>query len=172
MEGPTSCVIPIENSESKRDDIKFLIPKSESVFDNAPSMESAENKSLNLSPQDQIQNVYFTTPNYIVDHTKSLSFEPAKRNLSSADLATPTFLIKETHITLQPDATRPFIVTKDCEGEKERKSLPFTIDEVSICEGGMLSSPIIWKNKSIRPNYYAYRKLKDWNKSEVHVIPE
>ena len=168
-----SCVIPIENSESKRDDIDFLISKSADVFEDVSSNDSLpENESLHLSPQDQIRNVYFTTPNFIVDHTKSLSFEPAKRSWGSTDLATPTFLIKETYITLQPDSTRPFIVTKDFKDDNERKSLPFTIDEVSICEGGIEASPIIWKNKATRPNYYAYRELRDLNKSELHIIPE
>ena len=173
FDGPISCVLPLENSESKRDDIDFLISKSADVFENISNDILTENGFSYSSPQDQIRHIYFTTPNFIVDHTKCLSFEPAKRSRGSTDLATPTFLglDGESHITLQPDATKPFIVTKDINSDQEKKSLPFTIDDVSICEGGIESSPIIWQDKT-RSNYYAYRELKDLNMAQVHIIPE
>ena len=174
FEGPISCAIPLEDSEGNQDDVDFLISKSVDIFETVSSEESStENGCSFLSPQEHIRCIYFTTPNFIVDHTKSLFFEPVRQSRHPTDTVSPTFLSfdNESHVTLFPDATKPFLITKNINNSKKIESLPFTIDEVSICEGGIESSPIMWKDKG-RSDYYAYRQLKDLNKSEVHVIPE
>eukprot|EP00547_Thalassionema_nitzschioides_P008181 CAMPEP_0194228780 /NCGR_PEP_ID=MMETSP0156-20130528/43548_1 /TAXON_ID=33649 /ORGANISM="Thalassionema nitzschioides, Strain L26-B" /LENGTH=3225 /DNA_ID=CAMNT_0038961301 /DNA_START=77 /DNA_END=9754 /DNA_ORIENTATION=- len=52
-----------------------------------------------------------------------------------------------------------------------RRSKPFRIEDISICEGGIESSAIQWEDGA-KTGYYIYRTLVDSYKSEIHIIPE
>merc|ERR1711957_35487 len=52
-----------------------------------------------------------------------------------------------------------------------RRSIPFRVEDITICDGGVESSAILWEDQS-RSSYFAYRKLSLNNQSEIHIIPE
>ena len=70
-----------------------------------------------------------------------------------------------------PDATKALILSKNIDGNKKRRSLPFTVEDISICTGGVESSPIVWEDKT-RSEYYLYRKFADNNRTQIYIIPE
>jgi vacuolar protein sorting-associated protein 13A/C len=58
------------------------------------------------------------------------------------------------------------------EGEEGlRKSSPFTVEDISISEGGVNSTPLAWDDGSLS-GFFAYRRLVTPYQSEVHVVPE
>ncbi len=55
--------------------------------------------------------------------------------------------------------------------EGVRRTLPFCIEDVPFCDGGVESSPIYWEDET-ESGYYTYRKFSSLNQSELHIIPE
>jgi vacuolar protein sorting-associated protein 13A/C len=52
-----------------------------------------------------------------------------------------------------------------------KRSQPFRVDDVSICDGGVESTSLLWEDGAAS-GFYAYRNLVSSYQSEVHVIPE
>jgi len=80
---------------------------------------------------------------------------------------------KGRRLTLLPKSSTPIhLVELTIKGnDGMRKSFPFKVDDISICEGGAESSAIMWEN-NIVSGYFAYRQLRSFGQSEVHIIPE
>jgi hypothetical protein len=54
--------------------------------------------------------------------------------------------------------------------EGVRRSLPFRIDDISICEGGVDCTPVKWEDDTYS-GFWLYRRLNSYQ-SEIHVVPE
>jgi vacuolar protein sorting-associated protein 13A/C len=131
--------------------------------------------------------------NYAVDHTGEILFEqlssdeaalrrsssdPDKRNRSvSAQISSPLGAFSTAffrgRVSLLPGSLVPIrLLHLTMEGEDGmQRSLPFMVDDISISDGGVDSTPIIWS--SGKPSgFFAYRHLVTPFQSEVHVIPE
>eukprot|EP00957_Ditylum_brightwellii_P135418 10325294-Ditylum_brightwellii.AAC.1 len=52
-----------------------------------------------------------------------------------------------------------------------RRSLPFHTKDIPLCDGGVESSPIKWKDSQLS-EYFAYKKLSSNCQFEIHIIPE
>jgi len=52
-----------------------------------------------------------------------------------------------------------------------KRTLPFKIDNIAICDGGVGATLIPWEDET-PSGYYAYRKLVTSDQSELHIIPE
>jgi hypothetical protein len=67
-------------------------------------------------------------------------------------------LIRLLHLTMEGD-------------EGIKRSHPFRVEDVAICEGGVDSTPMLWEDGTAS-GLYAYRNLVSAYQSEVHIIPE
>ncbi|GKY92337.1 hypothetical protein MPSEU_000204700 [Mayamaea pseudoterrestris] len=133
--------------------------------------------------------------NYAVDHTGEILFEQVssssatqfrrsfsyaasseRQSRSGRQLNAPLGafnLAQRYRISLLPDSHVSIrILQLTMEGDDGiRKGSPFFVDDVAICEGGALSSPLSWEDGR-KSGYFAYRKLLSSYQSEVHIIPE
>jgi len=158
------------------------------------SMESSgiEVAAPSLSP-DHVRTFYVTVCNYAVDHTGGILFEQlhastgAQLRRSSTDIGTDrrqsgqvsapfgAYGSRRHHgrISLLPNSNVPIrLLHLTMDGDEGiRRSAPFPIEEISICEGGVESTPLHWEDGATS-GYFAYRKLVNSYQSEVHVVPE
>lgn len=134
-----------------------------------------------------------TVCNYGVDHTGSILFEqvslsetrsPNRRGSGRQSLARSNLAISfpfsafaspngDRRISLLPSSRsliRILRMTIDGDNGLQRSQV-FRIEDVSICEGGLESSPIKWEDGS-KTGFFIYRTLVDSYQSELHVIPE
>jgi hypothetical protein len=139
---------------------------------------------------------YVTVCNYGVDHTGDILFEkvlPDERQRRSSQtietnafrrsitLPTPTPFSafastdNDNHISLLPGSAVPIRILQYLENVQGgmRQSLSFRIDDLSICDGGIESTPLFWDDNSTS-GLLAYRRLVGAvsYQSEVHIIPE
>lgn len=131
--------------------------------------------------------------NYAVDHTGEILFEqlssneaslrrsssdPDKRRRStSTQISSPLGAFPSAffrgRVSILPGLQIPIrLLHLTMEGEDGiQRSSPFTVDDISISDGGVDSTPITWD--SGKPSgFFAYRHLVTPFQSEVHVIPE
>jgi hypothetical protein len=137
---------------------------------------------------------FVTVRNYGIDHTGDVLFErvkvsteaslrrsssniPAIRS-SSTLLQSPPIGAYSTkqfrgRVSLLPGNEFPLrLLHLNMEGDDGlRMSLPFQIDDISICDGGIDSTPIKWEDGTLA-GFFAYRQLVTPYQSEIHVIPE
>lgn len=136
--------------------------------------------------------------NYAVDHTGDILFEqvakasatsparassihtgttPHRRSFHPPHLETIPFSAfsspyHQKRITLLPASDVPIRILKltmeDDVGTK--RSMPFTMEEIPLSEGGIESKAIIWADEN-RSSYFAFRRLSSANQYELHVIP-
>jgi len=134
-----------------------------------------------------VRSIYLTVKNYAVDFIESLLFEPSyeensqrqsknrssKMNAQILPWSAFSCPIRGRRITLLPEANQPIrLVELTIEGnEGMKRSLPFKIEEIAICNGGVESSSILWEDNK-PTGYYAYRLLKAYNQCEIRIIPE
>lgn len=87
-----------------------------------------------------------------------LSSYASKNGMRISLLRSSTDLLRILHLTMS--------------GENGvKRSKPFRIDDISMCEGGIESTAIQWEDGS-KTDYYVYRVLVESYKSEIHIIPE
>ena len=150
-----------------------------------------------IQPQTLATRSYCVTVcNYGVDHTGDILFEkllPSERQRRcsqsietnsfrrSITLSTPTpfsaYASKDsnTNISLLPGSAVPIRILQylgNAQGGL-RQSISFRIDDLSICDGGIESTPLFWDDNS-NSGLLAYRRLVGAvsYQSEVHIIPE
>lgn len=144
--------------------------------------------------QDDRRAFYVTVRNYAIDHTGDILFEQLQgsggaqlrrsstdidkgRRSSSAQVSAPFGAFRSQkhrgRISLLPGSHVPIrLLHLTMDGDEGlKKSTPFRIEEVSICEGGVDATPLHWEDGTAS-GYFAYRKLVNSYQSEVHVIPE
>mmetsp|Transcript_25326 Transcript_25326/g.37849 ORF Transcript_25326/g.37849 Transcript_25326/m.37849 type:complete len:1135 (-) Transcript_25326:532-3936(-) len=141
-------------------------------------------------PQELVRSIWLTVTNFAVDHTGDILFEQARYNAhrTNARLQNNKMLASKLHsvpfsafsskyhrrrITLLPNSTVPIhLVQLTMDGaDGMRRSLPFCIEDIPLCDGGVESTSIQWQDD--RPSeYFAYRKLSSNYQSEIHIIPE
>jgi vacuolar protein sorting-associated protein 13A/C len=148
------------------------------------------------SPTDETA-FFVTVYNYAVDHTgdilieqvsrpshhafrRSMSNDPSSHmrsslatRLVSAPLGAFSTTNRNLRVSLLPETDTPIrILQLTMEGDEGlRKGTQFCVDDIAICDGGALSTPMYWEDG--RPSgYFAYRKLVSLTQSEVHIVPE
>jgi hypothetical protein len=150
---------------------------------------------------DAMRSYLLTVCNYAFDHTRSILFEqvtyapsmsssnPRNSNLrqsltdsilgQSLTPVTPSpfsafaSMNRELRVSLLPSSRSLLrILQLTIEGESGvKQSQPFRIDDISICDGGIESSPVRWEDGS-KTGFFMYRTLVGLYQSEVHVVPE
>lgn len=131
--------------------------------------------------------ISFAVSNVGIDHTGEVLFESwdISQNLAMNDFSKkqprnfdlvyssfPSTLLKR-RLTLLPSSesyVRLLHLSMD-DDDGIKRSLPFCIEDVAFCEGGIESTPIYWTDET-ESGYYAYRKISTLNQSELHIIPE
>jgi len=136
--------------------------------------------------------------NYAVDHTGDILFEqvgkvsatsparassihagatPHRRSFHPPHLETIPFSAfsspyHQKRITLLPSSDVPIRILKlTMDGDiGTKRSLPFTMEEIPLSEGGIESKAITWADEN-RSSYFAFRRLSSANQYELHVIP-
>lgn len=146
--------------------------------------------SLSISPS-EVNNVFFITASYLaVDHTGEILFEQLLNNdknirssigsarHSSIHRGAPALAAfsgegYNRRISLLPGyRERIQLVHLSMEGDEGlRKSAPFSLEDISICEGGVDATPIKWENDT-DSGFYAYHRIVSSYRSELHVVPE
>ena len=143
-----------------------------------------------VEPKAPTRKVLITVCNYGVDHTGDVLFEAVsnqeerrkstaaasvhaslRRRSSVATNPCPysAFASLSRRITLLPHQRSPLrILHLTMEGDEGvRRSKPFYLDDISICEGGLESTAVNWEDDS-ESGFYAYRRLVDASQFEVH----
>jgi hypothetical protein len=167
-------------------------------FSNKSSGSVSSNDSVELSSPPPLSedwlNFFVTVHSYAIDHTGDLLFEQLVSSASATLHRSSTGF--ESHRTsgsaLQSPPTSAFssrnyrgrvsllprsdieirLLHLSMDGEDGlRKSLPFRIDDVSICDGGIDSTALKWEDGTLS-GFYTYRQLVSSYQSELHVIPE
>lgn len=189
----------VENREDLTEATFEHSDKTESSFEQEDSSlhrsHSLEvNESANPRTADAMRSYLLTVCNYGVDHTGSILFEQV--SLSNASGSNPRDSILRQSLTSSKMITSsPFSAYASTKGDLRISLLPssrslirilrltiegenglqrsqlFRVEDVSICDGGLESSPIKWEDGS-KTGYYMYRVLIDSYQSEIHVIPE
>lgn len=134
-----------------------------------------------LAEPDGHRTFFVTVCNYAVDHTGTVLLEQFYGDEAQGEIVErspvpySTFAshLHRSRITLLPRSTIPVrLLHLTMEGEKGiRATVPFKIDNVAICEGGISSTMIPWDDNT-PSGYFAYRRLVTSDQSELHIIPE
>lgn len=175
------------------DDLSTVLRKDDTYNTGDTSAYEDDNGPVELvEPKSATRNVLITVCNYAVDHTGDVLFETASdksgnRKSSSAlvqrsirrstmvprSCPFSAFASLHRRITLLPHQKEPLrLLHLTMEGDEGvRRSKPFYLHDISVCNGGLESTAVNWEDNS-ESGFYAYRKLVDAYQFEVHVIPE
>jgi hypothetical protein len=145
--------------------------------------------------EDDWRTFFITACHYAVDHTGEILFEQLQTSGSSAthrrsnsdqktsktsfhrQVSAPIGAYRSPRhrgrISLLP---APFVAIRflhlTMEGiEGLRRSAPFRIEDISICDGGVNSTRLNWDTGHFS-GFFAYRRLVNSYQSEIHIIPE
>jgi hypothetical protein len=131
---------------------------------------------------DAIGTFFITVGTYAIDHSGDLLFERVFSNRGSKSGSNATTVAplgayaQKYHIgrlSLLPgpkDLIRLLHLTM--EGATGfRKSVPFAVEDLAICDGGFESTPILFEDET-PAGFFAYRQLVRAYQSEIHIIPE
>ena len=185
MATPLLCLFPFgehQASGSKVPGSEFYIAEANSRLPNF-FLERINDDGEN---QDVVKGVHkpgprtylFAVANYSVDHTGNILFEQmasrSKRSSSTKKQSLPfsAFVEQESkrNISLLPTAEVPIRLIERG-SDTERRSAMFSVEEVSMSEGGAQATPLLWDDGS-GSGYFLYRRLVSSFQSELHVIPE
>jgi hypothetical protein len=131
-----------------------------------------------------LRTFYITICNFSVDHTGESLFgiidrtsprKSVRKDQKTTSTPLGAYRSNRHHgrISLLPPANEKIqLIHLTMEGETGmRRSQPFRMEEISIAEGGVNSSPILWENGQ-PSGLFGYQKLINGYQSELHVIPE
>jgi vacuolar protein sorting-associated protein 13A/C len=144
---------------------------------------------MNITDNDDtdpgIRTLSLAAENLGVDHTGEILFQAyflpeqqnrasfARRTSSNAGQYTFSSFSSSYHkgkISFLPESAVPLRVISISKKNHMRKTLPFMIDDIAFCNGGLESSPLFWDDE--KPSgYFAYRKLSLLSQMELHIIP-
>ena len=139
-------------------------------------------------------NFFLAVRNFGVDHTGDILFEHVKMSteptlrrkstisqsmrgantiLQSSPFGTYSSKLHKGRVSLLPSSDATIrLLHLNMEGDDGlRKSLPFQISDVSICDGGIDSTAVKWEDGT-PSGFFTYRQLVTSYQSEIHVIPE
>ena len=138
------------------------------------------------SNDESLRTFFVTVCNFSVDHTGEILFglvesEPSgsrRRNSTrKRGDSTPLGAYKSRRhhgrLSLLPEShERIQLIHLTMEGDVGmRTSQPFQIEEVSMSNGGVNSTPVLWEDGSAS-GFFVYQKLINSFQSEMHVVPE
>ena len=159
---------------------------------NSASNEAQVSCVTSSGSQGEVKKIIFSVENIGVDHTGDILFlkwneaqhtmdqslrRSRRRNQSYIESSHPlsafSSFIHKRRITLLPQSSVQICLLQlTIDGSSgTRRSLPFCIEDISLCEGGLDSTAIQWEGID-QSQFYAYRRLSSINQSEVHIIPE
>lgn len=136
---------------------------------------------------EKVRTIKISVENLGVDHTGDVLFESWDMNkhndisartgdVSNARNFTFSSYASALHkrrITILPSSNALIrILHLSMDGDDPyKRSLPFSIEDIAFCDGGLEATPLSWDGGS-ESGYYAYRKLSTLNQYEIHIIPE
>jgi hypothetical protein len=126
-----------------------------------------------LSDIDCQRTFFVTICNYAVDHSGNILLEQFTGDDASVPYSTFASSRHQRRITLLPRSSVPFrLLHLTMDGEDGiKRTLPFKIDNIAICEGGIGSTLVPWEDDT-PSGYFVYRRLVTIDQSELHIIPE
>jgi len=158
--------------------------KKEVTFSATPEDEAVPMPDQVLKPESSIRSLSLSIENYAFDFTDQFMFEPgqAKKNLKASKTAEPSSFYqypafpcpyKHYRMSLLPPSTTLIrLIHMPVTGSAQRRiTLPFCQNDVSICDGGLESSPIVWDDSTLS-GYFAYRQFRSVDEFQLHIIPE
>ena len=196
---PQRCCFPFRSYSGAEYNIpggaQFLIVDGHAALSRLSSGDKegkSDSQSLNIglseSRDELVRTFFITVANYAVDHTGSALFaqvENASGSLRTSKVAgvakpdpTPIGAYKSNRhfgrVSLLPESHEQVqLIHLTMEGDVGmRRSKPFHIGEVSICDGGVNSTAIVWQEDGSPSGFFAYQKLINTYQAEIHVIPE
>jgi vacuolar protein sorting-associated protein 13A/C len=144
--------------------------------------------SSHVQQMEKVRTIKISVENLGVDHTGEVLFQSwdvytqkasASENIGDvSNINNFTFssfasALHKRRITILPsssDLIRILQLSIDG-GEPYKRTLPFSIEDIAVCDGGLEATPLAWEDGS-DSGYFAYRKLSTLNQSEIHIIPE
>jgi hypothetical protein len=129
-----------------------------------------------------IATFYITVGTYAIDHSGDLLFERVFSNRGTKGGSNETSIVplgayaQQYHtgrLSLLPgpkDLIRLLHLTMQG-ATGFRKSVPFAVEDLAICDGGFESTPILFEDGT-PAGFFAYRQLVRVYQSEIHIIPE
>ncbi|CAJ1900990.1 unnamed protein product [Cylindrotheca closterium] len=183
---PMSCLFRF--AESKKRNSEFFIAEgyegldqlSEVMADEAPKKLGSKSSLRTVSLEDPLRLFHVTVCCYGVDHTGEILFEllESKKEQKQKQKQYHPFgafpsgkdSIRLTMLPRSNAMLRLLRVSSSSEAGY-KATLPFTMDDLVIGEGGLNALPILWENKK-SSGYCAYRRLVNEHQSEVHIVPE
>ena len=203
LQEPLRCLFPFQpNQRQGVEGSEFFIIEagdelSESAFGECVKHDKGDPiPYLKPTMVDSMRSYHITVCNYGIDHTGGILFEQIllgdrerrgtqsldssifKRSLSLPTL-TPFSAFAATkmlaRISLLPGSGVPLrILQLTMDGHDGlRRSLPFRIEDIFFCNGGIESTPFLWEDNT-ESGFYGYRRLvgTESYQSEIHIIPE
>jgi len=144
------------------------------MIDDESSIEAL--KEVEHTPYKLIRTILLSTENVAYDFTGDFTIEPyikGSKDISVKQWSTFSCTHDGCRITLLPGSAVPICLLQ-CSSEKSarpRRSLPFKIDDISIGNGGLDSSPIMWDDNTLAESF-AYRQFRRENEFDIHIVPE
>ena len=203
LQGPLRCLFPFQpNQRQGVEGSEFFIIEAGDELSESAFGEGFIQKDSDTIPHhmptmvDAMRSYHVTVCNYGLDHTGCVLFEQIllgdrdRRGSQSLDssifrrsLSLPTltpfsaFAATKTQsrISLLPGSTVPLRILQLTMDRHDglRRSLPFRIEDIFICNGGIESTPFLWEDHT-ESGFYGYRRLvgTESYQSEIHIIPE
>jgi hypothetical protein len=193
VEGSEFFIIEAGDDLSESALEKIAMPQGGSTAAYFPNRNESDESLAPLTASiDAMRSYHVTVCNYGVDHTGGILFEQillsdrqrrGSQSLDRRSISVPTLTpfsafsstMKQARISLLPGSSVPLrILHLTMDGQDGlRRSLPFRIEDVSICEGGIESTSLQWED-STGSGFFAYRRLvgSESYQSEIHIIPE
>jgi hypothetical protein len=178
--------------------VEFMIAEGSSVLSRSSSSSPdialgdtrAQGESVELtappSADDDWSTFFITVHNYAIDHIGDVLFEQVAKGAATLSARASIVPTKSSpamgafasgryrgRVSILPGSLSPIrLLHLSMEGDEGvRRSLPFRIDDISICEGGVDSTPVKWEDDTYS-GFWLYRRLVNSYQSEIHVVPE
>ncbi|CAJ1900951.1 unnamed protein product [Cylindrotheca closterium] len=177
-----ACHFPFAGSKKRNSEFfiaegyEGLDQLSEVMADEVPKESGSKSSVRKVSLEDPLRSFHVTVCCYGVDHTGEILFESVesmndrkqyhpfgafssgKDSIRLTMLPRSNVMLRLLQLTMEKQA-----------GYKA--TLPFTMNDLVIGEGGVNALPILWENKK-SSGYCAYRRLVNEHQSEIHIVPE
>lgn len=143
-------------------------------------------KSSHVQQMEKVKTIKISVENLGVDHTGDVLFESWDVHIQNSANATGDVsnfqnfsfssyasALHKRRISILPSSNALIrILHLSMDGDDPyKRSLPFSIEDITFCDGGLEATPLSWDDGS-ESGYFAYRKLSTFNQSEIHIIPE
>ncbi|CAJ1900911.1 unnamed protein product [Cylindrotheca closterium] len=178
---PVVCYFPFAGSKKRTSEFfiaegyEGLDQLSEIMADEVPKKSDPKSSVREVSLEDPLRSFHATVCCYGVDHTGEVLFdllESSKDRKQYHPFGAFSSEGDSSRLTMLPTTNGMRLLQTSSEEEDGYKAtLPFTMNDLVIGEGGVNALPILWENKK-SSGYCAYRRLVNEHQSEIHIVPE